>query len=102
MEDEIDLTAKDFLGTSEDILEVVDIGRVSRDKLGASGFAEVDDLAHSAGGRGVGEGENGTLLLGLLSDFPSYGFFVEGTEDDAALAFQKILYHCISSVSEVL
>jgi len=65
------------------------------DHLCAEFLAELAHLAHADGYGSVAQGDDGTLLYGLLGHFPGDALVIQGAEDDAALSFQKVVTHYI-------
>ena len=88
MQHEIHFAAEHFHRTAEDILEVFYAGGISGYHFAAELFGEGVNLSHTDCHRGVGESDGRAFFNGFHRHFPCYRLFVEGTEDDASLAFQ--------------
>ena len=93
VEHEVHGTAEHFDRFFEHLFEVLHACGVGGDNRGVELLGEFVKRAHAQGHRRIAERNRCAFFNGLDSHFPCNGFFVERAEDNAALAFQKIVCH---------
>ena len=88
VEHEVNLAAEFFNALFEHLLEVFHAGCVSGNNGCVEFLGEFVEFAHTQGHGGIAQGDDCTFFDSLLGYFPCDRLGIEGTEDDAALAFQ--------------
>ena len=93
VEHEVHGAAEHFDRFFEYLFEVLHAGCVGGDNRCVELFCEFVERSHTERHGRIAERNRCAFFNGLDSHFPCNGFFVERAEDNAALAFQKIVCH---------
>ncbi len=94
VQDEVDFSAEVLHGAFEQLRQILDACGIRRDDWSiANLLGKVMDFPHPHRHRGVRQHDFSALSVRLQRGFPSNALVVEGSENDALLAFEEVFSH---------